>query len=145
MKFPISLNAQCESLEDKFVVHKWINLMPTRGLSQVPTPLNNYITSTLIQFETFSTQWSTQKHSEKFLVSLEGTVHELIMTPDNPLASVVAGCHKNPLVVDFSNLQVHLPLTPTSHTYWGHIFPLGGCYEWICQNSLFLFPLQFST
>jgi hypothetical protein len=129
VKFPISLNAQCESLEDKFVddtVHKWINassktrwhLMPTRGLSQVPTPLNNYITSTLIQFETFSTQWSTQKHSEKFMVSLEGTVHELIMTPDKPLASVVAGCHKNPLVVDFSNLQVHLPLTHTEDIYF---------------------------
>jgi hypothetical protein len=110
--------------------------MPTRGLSHLPTPRNNYITSTLIQFETLN----TMKHYEKFMVSLTGTVHELILTPDKPLASVVAGCHKNPVVVDFSNLQVHLPLAPTED-----IFPLERCYEWICQNSLFPFPLQFFT
>jgi len=39
-------------------------------------------------------------------------VHELIMTAENQLAPVVSGCHKNRLVIDLSNLQAHLPLTP---------------------------------
>jgi hypothetical protein len=54
----------------------------------------------------------TEKH-EKCLVYVVRIVQELIMTPENQLAPVVSGCHKNPLVTDLSNLQAHLPLIPT--------------------------------
>jgi hypothetical protein len=39
------------------------HLMPTRGLLHRPTPRNNYITSTLIQFEPLN----TMKHTEALL------------------------------------------------------------------------------
>jgi len=88
---------------------------------------------------TFSTQWSAQKYNQKCLVYLVHPVHELIMTAENQLAPVVSGCHKNCLVIDLSNLQAHLPLTPNSDT-----FALGGCHEKFCQIVLFHFSCSLN-